>query len=90
MTTVNLTSPELATLREMVWNAIDSLRTSGEDTADNPTFIFYCNLYAKLGGTPPTPDRDEEISPAAQQSAITLADDLIDIDRNGGTQDERS
>ena len=88
MTTVNLTSPELATLREMVWNAIDSIRTSGEDTADNPTFTFYCNLYGKLGGNPPAPQQSEEISPAARQSGIDLADDLIDIARNGGTQND--
>ena len=88
MTTVNLTSPELATLREMVWNAIESLQTDGDDRTSNPTFAFHCQLYAQLGGTPPTPHQDEEITPTAQQSAIDLANDLIDIDRRGGTQDE--
>ena len=88
MTTVNLTCPELATLREMVWNAIESLQTSGDDRPDNPTFAYYCNLYAKLGGTPPAPTEDEGISPAARQSSISLADSLIDIARNGGTQDD--
>ena len=88
MTTVNLTCPELATLREMVWNAIESLQTSGDDTADNPTFTFYCQLYGKLGGNPPAPHQEDEIPPAARQSAITLADSLIEIARNGGTQND--
>ena len=88
MTNLNLAASELATLQEMVWGAIESLQTSGDDRASNPTFIFYCNLYAKLGGTPPAPTEGEGISPAARQSSISLADSLIDIARNGGTQDD--
>ena len=88
MTNLNLAASELATLQEMVWNAIESLQTSGDDRASNPTFAYYCNLYAKLGGTPPIPTEGEGISPAARQSAISLADDLIDIARKGGTENE--
>ena len=88
MSNVNLSHPELATLQEMVWGAIESLQTDGEDTADHPTFTHYCNLYAKLGGTPPAPT--EEISPVTRSCAIGLADEPIDITQNGGQQNGES
>ncbi len=84
MTNLNLTSSELAALQEMVWGALESLQTDGDDRADNPTFTFYCNLYAKLGGTPPAAGEDE-ISPGPRQWGISVADDPIDIPRKGGT-----
>ena len=82
-----LTNIELGVLQELVWSVIDTLQTDGVDTADNPDFIAYSNLYGKLGGTPPAPS-EPKISETARQSSMTLADDLIDIARNRGTQDE--
>lgn len=86
---MNLTSLELGVLQELVWGVIESLQTDGADRPDNPNFIGYCNLYRKLGGNPPEPI-EPELSPAARQSAISLADDLIDLARNGGTQDDQA
>ena len=86
---MNLTSLELGVLQELVWGAIESLQTDGVDTSDNPVFVGYCNLYAKLGGTPPAPT-EPKLSPAARESAISLANELIDILRNGGMQDDRA
>ena len=84
----NLTHLELGVLLELVYNAIESLQTDGEDRCDNPVFIAYCNLYAKLGGTPPAPSQEDEISPAARESAISLAEDLIEIPRRGEMQND--
>lgn len=88
MSNANLTNIELGVLQELVWGVIESLQTDGVNTSDNPAFIGYCNLYRKLGGNPPAPHQEDKISPAARQSAIGLADDLIDIARKGGTENE--
>ncbi len=89
MSNNKLTDIELAVLQEMVWQAIESLQTDGRDSLDDSAFVVYSNIYAKLGCTPPAP-REPQISESERQSAITLADDLIDTARNGGAQDERS
>ena len=68
MATENLTNLELGVLQELVWNVIETLQTDGEDRSDNPVFTGYCNLYAKLGGTPPAPT-EPKLSPAARESA---------------------
>ena len=83
-----LTNIELGVLQELVWNVIDTLQTSGDDRADNPTFVAYCNLYRKLRGTPPAPHSEDEISPAPRESGISLADDFIDLARNAGKENE--
>ena len=87
MSNANLTNLELGVLQELVWGVIESLQTDGADRAENPTFVAYCNLYAKLGGTPPAP-QEPELSETARQSATNLADDLIDAARNAGEENE--
>ena len=82
---ISLTTSQQSTLREMVWNAIESLQTDGEDRPDNPWFGYYCDLYLNLGGNPPAP-QEPKLSETARHSANDQACDLMDIARRGGTQ----
>ncbi len=59
MNSDELTNIEKGVLAELVWGAIESLQTDGEDRPDNPAFVGYCNLYRKLGGNPPAPREPE-------------------------------
>ena len=87
-----LTNIERGVLLELVYGVIDSMQTDGVDTIDNPNFVAYCNLYQKLGGTPPAPHSESgssiEHSEPLEKSPGFIADTIVGLVCGEGEENE--